>query len=162
MRLRSLPSFAPNAVFAALCLLAAPSQAALLISQVYGGGGNSNATLSHDYVELRNTGSSPVSLSGLSLQYAASTGSNWSKLDLVGTVPANGYFLVRLATNNAAVGAPLTSFDQASTSIHFGATRTPILRRSPVNITSGNTANGSWRLSTTWLRISSCPVPRSP
>jgi hypothetical protein len=122
MSLRSLPSFAPNALFAALLALSPPAQAALVISQVYGGGGNSGATLSHDFVELRNTGSSPVSLGGLSLQYAGSTGSNWSKVDLIGTVPANGFFLVRLQTSNASVGAPLTQYDQSSTSINMSGT----------------------------------------
>ena len=39
-----------------------------------------------------------------------------------------------------------------------GAMNGPILARLAVNITSGTTANGSCRLSTTWLRISNCPV----
>src|SRR6476659_4905445 len=44
-----------------------------------------------------------------------------------------------------------TATGQASVSIHLGATSDPILRLSPVNMTSGKTANGSWRLRTTWL-----------
>src|SRR6476660_8366148 len=41
----------------------------LVINEVYGGGGNSGATLKNDFVELRNTTSHPISLGGLSLQY---------------------------------------------------------------------------------------------
>ncbi len=40
----------------ALCLAAASAQAQVVISQVYGGGGNSGATLKNDFIELRNNG----------------------------------------------------------------------------------------------------------
>jgi uncharacterized protein len=45
-----------------------------VISQVYGGGGNSGAPYTHDYVELFNRGTAAVSLSGMSIQYASATG----------------------------------------------------------------------------------------
>lgn len=51
---------------------AAPSD--LVISQAYGGGGNSGAAYTHDYVELFNRGTAPVSTGGRSLQYASATG----------------------------------------------------------------------------------------
>ena len=35
---------------------AAPANAAVMISQVYGGGGNSGAPLTNDFVELHNSG----------------------------------------------------------------------------------------------------------
>lgn len=71
------PRLAPLALALAALLggpVAAQSLPALVISQVYGGGGNSGATLNKDYVELFNRGSSAVSLNGWSLQYASSTG----------------------------------------------------------------------------------------
>jgi DNA/RNA endonuclease G (NUC1) len=40
----------------------------VVISQVYGGGGNTGATLTNDYIELINHSSSPVNLSGWSVQ----------------------------------------------------------------------------------------------
>ena len=43
-----------------------------------------------------------------------------------------------------------------------GATNVPILALLAVNITSGTMANGNCRLSTTWLKMSSWPVPFSP
>src|SRR5690606_22817157 len=44
------------------------------ISQVYGGGGNSGAYYTHDYIEIFNAGDAPASRNGLSLQYASATG----------------------------------------------------------------------------------------
>lgn len=46
----------------------------VVISQMYGGGGNSGAPFTHDFVELFNRGSAPVSLNGWSIQYASATG----------------------------------------------------------------------------------------
>ena len=47
---------------------------AIVISQVYGGGGNAGATLRNDFIELFNRGNTTVSLAGWSVQYAAATG----------------------------------------------------------------------------------------
>ena len=52
-----------------------PGCAQVVISQIYGAGGNSGATLQNDYVELFNRGAEPVSLAGWSVQYASATGS---------------------------------------------------------------------------------------
>jgi predicted extracellular nuclease len=57
--------------------LAEPAGAAspnLVISQVYGGGGNSGSTLTHDYIEIFNRGATIVNTTGWSLQYASATG----------------------------------------------------------------------------------------
>jgi len=43
----------------------------IVISQVYGGGGNSGATYTNDFVELFNRGTTAVSLNGMSIQYAS-------------------------------------------------------------------------------------------
>ncbi len=69
----------------------------IVISQVYGGGGNSGATLTNDFIELFNSGSAPVSVTGWSVQYASSAGSTWQKTDLGGTIPPGGYYLVQEA-----------------------------------------------------------------
>ena len=63
----------------------------LVISQVYGGGGNSGAIFSNDYIELFNPGAQDLDLNGLSLQYTSSTGSTWNSLiALTGTIPEIG------------------------------------------------------------------------
>ncbi|MGH7486963.1 MAG: lamin tail domain-containing protein, partial [bacterium] len=41
----------------------------VVISQVYGGGGNSGATYKNDFIELYNGGTDSVDLSGSSVQY---------------------------------------------------------------------------------------------
>jgi uncharacterized protein len=46
----------------------------IVISQVYGGGGNAGAPYTHDFVEIFNRGSMAVSLAGKSIQYASATG----------------------------------------------------------------------------------------
>src|SRR3972149_11574143 len=46
----------------------------IVISQVYGGGGNTGATYTHDFIELFNRGTISVSLAGWSVQYTSATG----------------------------------------------------------------------------------------
>ncbi len=49
------------------------------ISQVYGGGGNSGATYTNDFIEIYNQGPTAVNLAGWSVQHAsAGTGSTWT------------------------------------------------------------------------------------
>lgn len=86
--------------------------AALVISQVYGGGGNSGAPYTHDFVEIFNPTSAAVSLDGLSIQYASATGtgsfgsSSTQLTALTGTVAAGGYFLVQEAGGATGVALP--------------------------------------------------------
>ncbi len=69
--------------------------AAIVISQVYGGGGNSGATLKNDFIELFNTTSNPVSLDGWSVQYGSATGTSWQVTTLAGVIQPGGYYLVQ-------------------------------------------------------------------
>ena len=80
----------------------------VVISQVYGGGGNSGASFTNDFVELYNPTNSTVNLAGWSLQYASAAGSGWdgSKQPLGGIIGAGEYYLISLASNGAA-GQPL-------------------------------------------------------
>ncbi len=77
----------------------------LVISQVYGGGGNSGATYTNDFIELYNAGSSSVNLSNYAVQYASATGSSWSATNLSGTVAAGHYYLVQEAAGSTTVKA---------------------------------------------------------
>jgi len=85
-----------------------PPPSDIVISQIYGGGGNTGATYQNDYVELYNRGTAPVDLTGWSIQYASASGSGWSSnvQPLGGTIGAGEYYLIALASNGA-VGAPL-------------------------------------------------------
>ncbi|GHA86054.1 lamin tail domain-containing protein [Cognatilysobacter bugurensis] len=80
--------------------LAAPAQADVVISQVYGGGGNSGATLRNDFIELHNNGTEAVSLEGWSVQYASAGGSSWQRTNLSGSIAAGGYYLVQQAAGS--------------------------------------------------------------
>lgn len=68
----------------------------VVISQVYGGGGNAGAQYRNDFIELFNRGAAPVSLNGWSVQYASSTGSGWTVTPLPAfTLQPGQYFLVQ-------------------------------------------------------------------
>lgn len=83
--------------------------ASLLISQVYGAGGNTGAPLNADFVEIHNPGLVPVSLGGMALQYAAATGTSWQATPLPNVmVPPGAYFLVRISGTGTA-GAAFTA-----------------------------------------------------
>ncbi|MFJ5101856.1 endonuclease/exonuclease/phosphatase family protein [Streptomyces sp. NPDC088554] len=84
-------------------LIALPSAQALpspdaVIAEVYGGGGNSGATLTHDFIELGNAGGAAFDLTGWSVQYLSGSPSSttkWSVTPLSGTVPAGGSYLIQ-------------------------------------------------------------------
>ena len=64
-----------------LVLLVQPAGAVspnLVVSQVYGGGGNTGATFTNDFIEIFNRGTSSVDLDAYSLQYASATGQGTS------------------------------------------------------------------------------------
>jgi predicted extracellular nuclease len=72
-----------------------------MIAEVYGGGGNSGATLTSDFIELANSGAGAVSLDGFSVQYlpaSASASSSWQTTTLVGSVAPGARYLVAEAT----------------------------------------------------------------
>lgn len=75
----------------------------IVISEIYGGGGNSGAAYTHDFVELYNPTGSAVDISGWSVQYASAAGGTWS-VNAVGasqSIAAYGYYLIQLATGGA-------------------------------------------------------------
>jgi len=87
----------------------------VVISQVYGAGGNANAVLNSDFIELYNAGPIAVSLAGWSVQYASSTGVFASNLTvaLSGSIESGQYYLVAMTVG--ANGAALPSADATGT-----------------------------------------------
>ena len=67
----------------------------VVISQVYGGGGNQGATLQNDFVELLNVSGATVSLDGWTIQYASASGSSWSRANLSGSLAPGQYYLIQ-------------------------------------------------------------------
>ncbi len=99
----------------------AAQSSTVVISQVYGGGGNAEATYTHDYIEIFNRGSAPVSLNGLSLQYASATGtgnfgasaSQLTELPNISLQPGQ-YFLIQEAGGTTGSALPSPDFVDAT------------------------------------------------
>ncbi len=73
---------------------AAPSTS-LVISEVYGGGGNSGASYKRDFIELYNVSDQPIDLSGWQVEYfSAKTGNSGGTTSLSGTVAPGDYYLI--------------------------------------------------------------------
>jgi endonuclease G len=110
----------------------------LVISQFYGGGGNSGATLTHDYVEIHNPTGISFNLAGWSLQYSSAAGTSWTNKQPLGGIVAPGeYFLVQLASGGAN-GAPLAVMPNITGDINMSATTGKIaLVSNSISLTGG-------------------------
>jgi hypothetical protein len=99
-----------------------PANSTVVISQVYGGGGNTGATLTHDYVVLFNRSNAAVDITGWTVQYASgSTMTGFLQATpLSGIIPPGGYYLVQEA-QGAGGSQPLPPPDAVGT-ISMGAT----------------------------------------
>src|SRR6187402_1388946 len=102
------------ALLGAAPALAAPSTG-IVINEVYGGGGNGGSTFTNDFVELENRGTTPIDLSGFSVQYhSKSATGTWQLTALTGTVAPSARYLV--AEGKGAGGTtPLPTADATGT-----------------------------------------------
>jgi uncharacterized protein len=92
----------------------------VVISQVYGGGGNAGAQYQNDFIELFNRSTSPISITGWSVQYASATGTgNFVATPLSGVLAAGQYYLVSEAGGTNGSPLPLPN---ATGSINMSAT----------------------------------------
>jgi Lamin Tail Domain len=102
-----------------LVLLAVPNPAGaaspdIVVSQVYGGGGNSGAPFQNDFVELFNRGSTAMDVSGWTVQYATASSGSWSQTTLAGTIAPGGYYLVQEGSGGTS-GSSLPTADAVGT-----------------------------------------------
>ena len=113
----------------------------VVISQVYGGGGNAGAPYRNDFVELFNAGPSAVSISGWSVQYSSASGTGLFNANgvttLSGTLQPGQYYLVQLA--GGSTGGPLPTADATGTSNLSGTAGKVVL----VDQSAGLACNGS-------------------
>ena len=74
----------------------------VVISEIYGGGGNNGSTLKNDFIELYNPTNSDINLEGWIIQYASKTGefSDKNITELTGTIKGGGYYLIQEAAGN--------------------------------------------------------------
>ena len=108
-----------------LCFLSlatvANAASTVVISQVYGGGGNAGAVYKNDYVELFNRGTSAVSLAGWSVQYASSSGTSWQATPLSGSIGPGEYYLVQEAAGTGGTTSLPTPNASGSIAMAAGA-----------------------------------------
>ena len=76
---------------------AAASSPDIVISQVYGGGGNTGATFKNDFIELFNRGTATIDVSTWSVQDASATGTVWQRTNLTGSIAPGRYYLIQEA-----------------------------------------------------------------
>jgi predicted extracellular nuclease len=110
----ALASLTAAALAAAPLALVAPAQANpagtdLVVSEVYGGGGNTGAPYNRDFVEVHNPTGATVTLTGYSVEYFSAGGGSGGRVSLAGQLPAGGTYLVGLASG--ATGAALPAPD---------------------------------------------------
>ena len=118
-----------------VCLITsgfAEASSPVVVSQVYGGGGNSGATLRNDFVELFNRSNATVDVQGWTIQYASSTGSTWTSIQLTGSIGPGQYYLVRAAAGSG--GTVTLPLAQATGNINFSATTGKIATPRPVPV----------------------------
>jgi predicted extracellular nuclease len=96
-----------------------PLHAQVVISQVYGGGGNSGSTYKNDFIEVFNRGNAAASLAGWSVQYSSAGGTSWAVTPLSGTIGAGQYYLIQEA--QGAGGTTNLPTPDASGTIAMGA-----------------------------------------
>ena len=76
----------------------------VVISQIYGGGGNSGARYKNDFIELYNPTNQDIDLNGWQIQYASKTGSFGSNnTNLEGRIKAHSYYLIQQAAGNGGI-----------------------------------------------------------
>ena len=71
------------------------SASGIVISQIYGGGGNAGSTFKNDFIEIFNADGATVNLNGWSVQYASAAGTTWQVTALSGSLAPGQYFLIQ-------------------------------------------------------------------
>ena len=111
-------------------------QSPVLISQVYGAGGNSGAIYKSDYIELYNRSEAAVDLTGWSVQYASASGASWQSVPLAASLAPGKYYLVKLA--GGTTGSALPSADATGTINMSGTQGKVALRNSTATFTGSS------------------------
>jgi endonuclease G len=95
----------------------------LVISQIYGGGGNTGAPFNRDFVELYNPGTTSVDVTNWSIQYASASGIFGSSptQPLAGVIAPGQYYLIGLASGGA-IGDPIPDPNVLGSTINMGGT----------------------------------------
>jgi len=106
-----------------------------VISQIFGGGGNSGAPYRNDFIELFNRGQSSVNVAGWSIQYASATAASWSVTNLPPATLAPGQYLLIQEASGGGNGQTLPTPDAAGTIAMAAAAGKVALVRTTVALT---------------------------
>lgn len=71
------------------------STTGIVISQIYGGGGNAGSTFKNDFIEIFNDGGATVYLNGWSVRYTSAAGATWQVTPLSGSLAPGQYFMIQ-------------------------------------------------------------------
>ena len=127
-----------------LASLSVPALAAsdIVISQVYGGGGNTGALYTNDFIELFNRGASPVNVGNWSVQYASAAGTTWAvtALPAIDLQPGQ-YLLVQQAKGTGGTAALPTP--DASGSLAMSGTAGKVLLSNSKTAQTGVSPTGA-------------------
>ncbi|WP_070844569.1 ExeM/NucH family extracellular endonuclease [Corynebacterium sp. HMSC034A01] len=99
---------------------AAPDGSNVVINEAYGGGGNSGAAYTHDFVELYNPTDKDIDITGWTLDQQSAKGGSGAIVSLKGVIPAGGYFLIQGNPGDTGAGESLPTPDQEA-GFNFGA-----------------------------------------
>lgn len=107
-----------------LIFVAFSAKSQIVISQVYGGGGNSGAPYTHDFVELFNRGTVSVDISSWSVQYASTAGTTWSvtAIPAATSIAPGKYYLIKLAGGATGVALPTPDLDITASPANLSGT----------------------------------------
>ncbi len=113
----------------------------VVIHEVYGGGGNSGALYTNDYIVLYNPTDAVVSLEGWSVQYTSATGtfSADNTTPLTGTIEAKGYYLIQQGAGSTVKDKPLPITPGATDDIAMGKDKGVLALSKSTAVLSGKT-----------------------
>ena len=90
-----VPALMVGTVFMAAAPGSATPSAGIVINEVYGGGGNTGATYTNDFIELTNRSAGRIAVDGWSVQYHSGGSGSWTSTALSGTIAPGAFYLVQ-------------------------------------------------------------------
>jgi uncharacterized protein (TIGR03437 family) len=87
----------------------------VVITQIFGGGGNAGAPFRNDFIEIFNAGNTTVDLTGWSVQYASGTATSWSVTALAPVILSPGQYYLVQESSAGSNGVPLPAPDVTGT-----------------------------------------------
>ena len=114
-----------------------PAGTGLVISEVYGAGGNGGAVYNADFVEIFNPTTGSLDLTGMSVQYRSATGTGTGSFALSGSVAAGDTYLVQMSAPGAN-GAALTPDATADPAFTMSGSDGQVLLKASTDAFSGS------------------------